>query len=398
MKHGRWYTCTPVAFKGDDTFFNRDSGLFCKAFQEIGIESKAVMPLPAQDGDWPDLIRTDYKNLESSDWWRSQNIDGVVLYAWTKTRYTPIARAIHNSGAKLVLYMDVGALTYPWKDWLFGTKLLFRAQKLKHPHSYIPRAIFEIIRAHTLTPANYIRRRNHLEYADLIGFPSPPAIEAYKRIPLLMSKKSRRAITLTPAPVASHFKYDPQIPKQDRIIAVGRWDDEETKRPRFLMKALEIFCQHNGTFQIDIFGSTPDFIKQWHSQLPNTTQSRIHLHGVVKSIELINWYQKAKLCLCTSIREGAHIVSEEAVCCGCSVVTSPSPGLQTVQWYASENSGTIATNDTAKSFFHAILKEVNAWSNNDRNPQQISKHWCPILHASETATKITEFFKREENK
>ena len=60
----KWYTCTPVSFKGDHTFFSRDSGAFCKAFQRIGVESRAIMPTPAQEGDEPDLIRTEYANLE----------------------------------------------------------------------------------------------------------------------------------------------------------------------------------------------------------------------------------------------------------------------------------------------------------------------------------------------
>ena len=34
----KWYTCTPVPFKGDHTFFSRDSGAFCKAFQRIGLD------------------------------------------------------------------------------------------------------------------------------------------------------------------------------------------------------------------------------------------------------------------------------------------------------------------------------------------------------------------------
>ena len=44
----KWYTCTPVPFKGDHTFFCRDSGAFCKAFQRIGVESRAIMPTPIQ--------------------------------------------------------------------------------------------------------------------------------------------------------------------------------------------------------------------------------------------------------------------------------------------------------------------------------------------------------------
>lgn len=55
----KWYTCTPVPFKGDHTFFSRDSGAFCKAFQRIGLESRAIMPTPVQEGDDPDLIRTE---------------------------------------------------------------------------------------------------------------------------------------------------------------------------------------------------------------------------------------------------------------------------------------------------------------------------------------------------
>lgn len=49
----KWHTC-PVPFKGDHTFFSRDSGAFCRAFQKIVIESKAIMPNPVQTGDDPD--------------------------------------------------------------------------------------------------------------------------------------------------------------------------------------------------------------------------------------------------------------------------------------------------------------------------------------------------------
>lgn len=88
----KWYTCTPVSFKGDHTFFSRDSGAFCKAFQRIGVESRAIMPTPAQEGDEPDLIRTEYANLEDPAWWKSLGIDGVILYAWGVGKYLPIAR------------------------------------------------------------------------------------------------------------------------------------------------------------------------------------------------------------------------------------------------------------------------------------------------------------------
>lgn len=114
----KWYTCTPVSFKGDHTFFSRDSGAFCKAFQRIGVESRAIMPTPAQEGDDPDLIRTEYANLKDAAWWKSLGIDGVILYAWGMGKYLPIARAIHDAGIFLVVYMDSSGLFFPWQYWL----------------------------------------------------------------------------------------------------------------------------------------------------------------------------------------------------------------------------------------------------------------------------------------
>ena len=78
-KH-KWFTCTPVRFVGDHTFFARDSGLLCKGFQEIGVECKAIMPGPPMEVDQTeDLIRTDYGNLEDPVWWASLGGEGVVF-------------------------------------------------------------------------------------------------------------------------------------------------------------------------------------------------------------------------------------------------------------------------------------------------------------------------------
>ena len=58
----------------------------------------AVMPGVRQPDDEADLIRTEYANLESAEWWRAHKLDGVVLYAWGRPRYRFIAKAIHEAG------------------------------------------------------------------------------------------------------------------------------------------------------------------------------------------------------------------------------------------------------------------------------------------------------------
>jgi len=392
MNNKKWFTCTPVAFKGDHTFFHRDSGLFCKAFQEIGIESKAVMPLPSQEGDWPDLIRTEYKNLESADWWRSLDVTGVLLYSWGVSRYTSVARAIHQSGAKLVIYMDTGSAVYPWEDWTSRTKLFFRVAKYRHGRWYPMHALASILWAHSLGLANYPRRRAHLGYADIIGLPTSYAVDAYKRVPFLLSDNSKKRIRFVPCPIAWHFRYNSEITKEPRIIAVGRWDDEEPKRPRYMMEAIEQVCQQNDRYVFDIFGHIPAFMQQWHKDLPESQKARIVLHGIVPNQLLVEYYQKARVCLCPSMHESTHLASAEAICCGCSVVVANTPFLRGVHWYTSENSGTVAPEDTPTAFAAAIEDEMHSWAIGKRDPTQISNHWTKRLHATNTARNILAFF------
>lgn len=392
MNKTKWYTCIPKALSGNESFYNRDAGLFCRAFNEIGVESKTVMPLPHRDGELPYTLRTEYRNLESAEWWKSLGVSGVVLYSWTSAKYNAIARAIHNSGAKLVLYLDTGSGVYPWQNWLFGTKLIFRAAKYRHGRWFLPFALGSVLRAHTVSIATYALRRRHIGYADVVAIPAPYAVDAYKRVPFLLSSRSKSRIRLVPCPIAWHFRYNPAVAKERRIIAVGRWDDEEPKRPRYMMQTIEIVCRTNHEIQFDIFGHTPDFMADWHASLPQQFKSRITLHGIVPNQQLSNQYQRAQICLCPSIHEGTHLASAEAVCCGCSIVVAPNPSLAAVQWYASENSGTVSATDTPESFADAVLKEAAEWTSGHRNPLQISDIWCARLHATQSAKKIIRHF------
>lgn len=159
----KWYTCTPVPFKGDHTFFSRDSGAFCKAFQRIGLESRAIMPTPVQEGDDPDLIRTEYANLEDAAWWKSLGIDGLVLYAWGTGKYLPIARAIHDAGIFLVVYMDSSGLFFPWQYWLpiaenMWTRDVFARGKIRGTAFFLLR----LLKQHTWNLASRGRRK-HLD-------------------------------------------------------------------------------------------------------------------------------------------------------------------------------------------------------------------------------------------
>ena len=89
LKGRKIYCCTPVAFIADEsTFFIRDTGLVSRSMRNDGAESKVIMPLPYYEEDLRDeILRTEYKNLESAAWWRSLQLDAVILYSWAYPRY-----------------------------------------------------------------------------------------------------------------------------------------------------------------------------------------------------------------------------------------------------------------------------------------------------------------------
>lgn len=386
----KWYTCTPVSFKGDHTFFSRDSGAFCKAFQRIGVESRAIMPTPAQEGDEPDLIRTEYANLKDAAWWKSLGIDGVILYAWGMGKYLPIARAIHDAGIFLVVYMDTSGLFYPWRYWKTLTLQIWNREKNKRGNLKGPLfACLHIIKNHTFGALDWGRRK-HLKMANLISFPSPAALLSILDRQWLYGKQICKKLALIPNPISSEHTLNPVQPKHNLIVAVGRWDDCFQKNTNLLMQALEIFVNKSPSpWIVEIYGRIPPFLHEWHQQLPPQHQNYIHLNGIIPNQKLIKVYAKSKICLCSSRYESSHIASAEALCAGASVVGPRlTPQLNCLQWYVSHDSGTLSPDDSPESLSGALLEEIRAWDSGKRNPEEISRYWGSLLHAENSCKRI----------
>jgi hypothetical protein len=173
MKSLRVLTCTPVAFKGDHTFFARDSGLLSVGFTMNGIESCAVMPGPSMPDDDPHLIRTDYANLSDAAWWRAQECEAVVFFSWAMPQYTPIAKAIRASGAKLLVFLDSAGFWSPWSNGMGWFEAQWDACRRKRGHAFgLLRYVASIGRS--LIPRAFDRPRlEHMNIADAVTVTSP---------------------------------------------------------------------------------------------------------------------------------------------------------------------------------------------------------------------------------
>lgn len=392
LNDGGWYTCTPIRFVGDHTFFARDSGLLCKGFQEAGYQCKAIMPGPAMDVDnTEDLIRTDYSNLENPDWWRSLRAEGVVLYAWGDGRYWKIARAIKLSGAKLVCNMDTAGIMGILSGFRIFCHSVWNGSKIRYEFRLI--ALFNAaIRILYYSSIGLIRgdfrRAIHLNNADIIGVISPIAKQRIEKVCRIYGgRKLVSRIKLIPHPNSKYMHYCPDVPKERLVVAIGRWEDHIVKGTQLLAETLSILTKTDPDVCVEIYGRITPLLESWHAALGSSVSDRIKLPGIVTNKEIRNALQRARITLCTSSTESYHLVSAEALCCGCSIVGPDIEEIPSLKWFTDGPYGRLAKRDST-SLSVAIADELKDWDTENRDPEAISEHWSANFHASEVARRI----------
>ena len=378
----RWFTCTPVEFGGGADFFARDSGLLCRGFQSLGIESRAVMPGKRKAEDEADLIRTDFSNLESAEWWKSQRLDGVVLYAWGRPKFRKVAAAIHDAGIFLVLNQDNGGLVSPlagFRDWLReqwilagqgrGTGAWLRFLKLTLRGLSAGLLLTDPLRA------------VHLRNGDVIACVSPKAAEHYWKLCRIYGGADLAdRVKVIPHAVEPRFRFSGPV-KHRQVVCVGRWQDVVQKRPWLLMDVIGSLVTQDDSVSVVIVGTVTAELETWHRSLGGNWQNRVNLRGRVDREELAAILNESQVFYSPSAFESFGISAAEALCSGCSVVAGRSVSMASFEWFVSENSGILVNSDDAGSHVRGLTEELECWDHDQRNPAGIAGIWCKRLHA-----------------
>lgn len=387
----RWFTCTPVEFSGAEDFFIRDSGLLSRGLKKIGVDSMAVMPGARKPEDLDELIRTDFANLESANWWKGHKLDGVILYAWGSPRFRKIAAAIRNAGIFLVLNQDNSGLVsplagfVPWieEQWNLSGQGRGIGSYSRFMKLLVKGLSFGILRT---DPG----RASHLKNGNRISCVSPGAAERYRKLcDSYEGKELSQNVTVLAHPVESRFNYDGRSKKR-QVITVGRWQDTLQKRPWLLAEVISALIAEDEDMCFTIAGhSTPD-LESWHSSLPEDHRSRVILRGFTSRDELVELMAESQIFYSPSAYESFGIAAAEALCSGCGVVAGRSVSMPSFDWFVSENSGTLAVPDTADAHVTALRRELAAWDSGSRDAHEISKTWCQRVHADKVAARVLE--------
>jgi hypothetical protein len=338
-----------------------------------------------------DLIRTEYANLEDPAWWRTLDAEGVVFYGWGSGKYVKIVRAIKKAGIILVTHMDTAGMLGVLNGPMEYAGTLWRVSHGEANNSLLGvcRFLLRFLYGSTIgVIRNDISRAKHLKEANLIGAITPIAVERIRKVCRVYGGQTLASrVQLVPHPNASYMRYDANIPKERLIVAVGRWDDAKVKGTSLLMRTAQIASENDPALHIEIYGQPTESMAQWHKSLPSNLRNRIHIKGVVPNTEITQGLQRARVSICTSLREGYHTVSAEAHCCGCSVVGPNVPEIPSMKWFALEPFGRMAERN-GTSMAKAIGEEMSAWDNGHRDPNEISRHWSKQLHSPRVVEQI----------
>jgi glycosyltransferase involved in cell wall biosynthesis len=384
-------TCTPVDFTADAHFFGRDSGLMCRGFQAAGHDCVVIMPGTAVPGDAPDLRRARPGELESSEWWRNQNLDLVLLYAWGDPRYHSIATAIRGAGILLVQNLDSAGIDSPYANirrwWRSLVGMIGGPQPLAAKLRLMARGIRDFF------PAAYEKGRlSMMDESDWIATVSPPAGESIQSYARALGKAGVAAKVVTvPHPVSQLFNYTGNA-KQNRVLCVGRWlpGDHHQKAPHILMQVALGLLKTRENWTFEIIGRGAGALARGIREQPQEIRNRLILTEHLEREELCEHYLTSRILFCPSRFESFHISSAEALCCGCSIVVADHPLLASTGWFTTRESGTLAISRKPGDLLTALLSETDAWESGQRSAQAISSTWSPVLQAPSVATHLIQ--------
>jgi len=135
-------------------------------------------------------------------------------------------------------------------------------------------------------------------------------------------------------------------------------------------------------------------LEAWHHSLDETHRDRVILRGRVNRYELAQIMCQSQVFYSPSAFESFGIAAAEALCSGCSVVAGRSVSMASFEWFVSENSGTLATDQTAEGHMQALRQELDRWDQGERNPVEISDVWLSRLHADQVASQVIKLAER----
>lgn len=380
---------TPVVYDGNDSrYLQRDGARLAEYFTNIGhtgikliLDDGKGLPQPSSHL----LKKATYSDWCSPKFWQETNADIVLLYGGLAKNMLPVAKAIKQSNAKLILKMDsaFGIIGF-FDNTIINIKRSYWFSK--QGKSCFQSILIALVKQFSML----IKRRNeflteYLSYFDLITAENPYAVETTKK--WLINNKLEdinKRVEFMSHPVPEHFIYiQDSLPKENIVIAVAMNWANPLKRGKLLGKSLSLFLKLKPNWKAIIVGNNTNIITD---QISSNLLSQVEIHPPMLSNDIQPLYSKSKIFILPSGSEGSPNVLTESLCCGCSEVISPE--LFHLKYIEENEDGRLAKKSTPSEFTKAIIAEAEKWNTNLYNPTEICIKYSKLFHTPQIAKQI----------
>ncbi len=223
-----------------------------------------------------------------------------------------------------------------------------------------------------------------LEASDVVLFNTTAAVE---HVCAFLREEHRpdliARLGVCPYPVDPRFLDGRLAPDtRSQMVAVGRWDSMQKNAP-LLRDALAAYYAGGGTSQTHLFGAGSELFAGLARRYP-----QVVCRGVGQVDEVAAAMRQAQMVLLTSRWESGPIVAFEALCQGCTLVSTDIPNMR--ELVEGGRFGAIASTHTPTAFAAAMASEDQRWRAGQRDAETIAAHWRPAFSAEAVCLRVLD--------
>lgn len=384
----------PLPYRRDGGFWVRDAGLLVRAFRRLGLRSTLVA-LSGEDSitepigfEQDGLILGTIDELRSPEWWNAVSPDAVVLFGWGLHHFEEVRQAFRGITPLLAEHTDSDGMRSPrvgtGRFWYLAWAQSMDRRGAVHPWGWstLPSALWASLWTLYCLAVSSTRGAAAAEIASRIPVLLTESPVALSRTTEWFRSYGYPAKNLHLCPHSIDLEHIP-LPgkaqkKPNRIIAVGRWTSFQKNFPLALRVAME-FLKERTDYEFHFVGDTP-------ASPPSV--DRVIFHGRIAHSDLGQLLAGSNILFASSRYESFHLAAGEALCGGCSVVLPAC--IPTAEWFASQDSGTVAPALTVREMTKALLAEACQWDAGKRDAHAIASYWRTRLDPEAQAREILQ--------
>lgn len=378
----------------DGSFWYRDGGLIVRSLRELGADAWLVTfgpELQSSDPQTP-IITAPRALLADPAWWKAQAPYGVLFMLWGASRFEPIRQAARQATARVIERLDTNGVKSP-RVWFWNYFMTNWVDQLDNGSNAVlapALALGRTLALYALPDILDKKLTSGLSRMPLVTAESPIAVERVRRWIRALGFPTPR-MQCIPHPVdLDDVVVDPAVERQNRVIAVGRWQDKVKNLP-LVLKVLADFLALHPDWSALLVGRLPQDFERRLSPIPPAIRARLQALGPIPHDQLSRCYQSSKIYLLGSWYESFNIAAAEALCCGCSMV-GPADIAAVPYFVAGSAAGTVACRRTHLHLLDALCAEAQAWNAGWRDTRQIASFWRQRVGSKSVAAQYLKAF------